>query len=533
MKKCQLVSLETAVNNIAHKRVTKNVLTRALNDEGWRVLKKGESLCLRPRPDLKEPGASVTVGRNASQAKVLFQLLPPSFVKLLIERRFQEKPTGFDVHKGHGRTSSIEPSVQEVYQVLATRAWIQGGNTATDKNDLRTTFVSALRKLSELSGQSLPGVNRAKIILTHLVIRGSEARELSTYFASLIDDFGEILAGDEKLFKFTGRSGLVRQVKNKPARLGLWHYQAVVLLRSGLPFLAWTRLHESNTETNSKTFCAAVVEEWVVGMKAVSPSCILVMDSYYLDGRGRGVIKEHEANVIAAVQHNRLPNLWKLLSPHLSKTGVSAFAFNEKTEEAVVAHWSREDGVGKKLVLSTAFSKKAGGAKKGQIPIYDHYKVGFRGCDVFNQQMHGRTWPFRSTGYSKAGTGGESGNIWDYLFTTLLLNAFNLWKDVDIENRGDVSFKDFTHELALDVLAKLPGMDLPIPTFHKSMDDSATDTDESASDSDAPEPQPNAPVPPPAPVPDTRASSPLQGSQPTQRRVRKRPAWQLSGQFER
>ena len=36
--------------------------------------------------------------------------------------------------------------------------------------------------------------------------------------------FGDYVSGDEKLFRYTGASGFVRMVINKPARLGLWMY---------------------------------------------------------------------------------------------------------------------------------------------------------------------------------------------------------------------------------------------------------------------------------------------------------------------
>ena len=50
------------------------------------------------------------------------------------------------------------------------------------------------------------------------------------------------------LFRFTGKGGIVRKVPNKPARVGIWHYQAVVTLPDELPYLVYTRVH--NTSAN-------------------------------------------------------------------------------------------------------------------------------------------------------------------------------------------------------------------------------------------------------------------------------------------
>ena len=45
-------------------------------------------------------------------------------------------------------------------------------------------------------------------------------------FQSLLKSVGEVLCGDEKLFRFTGMGAIVRKVITKPARIVIWHYQA-------------------------------------------------------------------------------------------------------------------------------------------------------------------------------------------------------------------------------------------------------------------------------------------------------------------
>ena len=53
----------------------------------------------------------------------------------------------------------------------------------------------------------------------------------------MLSSLGEVLCGNEKLFRFTGRGGIVGKVPRKPARIGIWHYQAVVMLPTDNPFL--------------------------------------------------------------------------------------------------------------------------------------------------------------------------------------------------------------------------------------------------------------------------------------------------------
>ena len=53
---------------------------------------------------------------------------------------------------------------------------------------------------------------------------------------------GEVLCGDEKLFRFTGKGGIVRKGPNKPAKVGIWHYQGTVMYSNGEPFLVYTRV---------------------------------------------------------------------------------------------------------------------------------------------------------------------------------------------------------------------------------------------------------------------------------------------------
>lgn len=85
---------------------------------------------------------------------------------------------------------------------------------------------------------------------------------LSTQFRSCLDQYGRVLAGDEKLLRFTGNSAYIRQVKSKPDRIGLWFFECCAVLGTGKPFLLYARLSDANSEVGKKVPVDSVVDQW-------------------------------------------------------------------------------------------------------------------------------------------------------------------------------------------------------------------------------------------------------------------------------
>ena len=52
--------------------------------------------------------------------------------------------------------------------------------------------------------------------------------QISEYLEDIFSSFGGSVAGDEKLWKYAGASGYIMLVINKPSRIGLWMFQAVI-----------------------------------------------------------------------------------------------------------------------------------------------------------------------------------------------------------------------------------------------------------------------------------------------------------------
>ena len=84
---------------------------------------------------------------------------------------------------------------------------------------------------------------RAKKV--YVTCGGDQERLLNRQLQRMLSSLGEVLCGDEKLFRFTGRGGIVRKVPRKPARIGIWHYQAVMLPTDD-PFLAYASVHNTS-----------------------------------------------------------------------------------------------------------------------------------------------------------------------------------------------------------------------------------------------------------------------------------------------
>ena len=89
-----------------------------------------------------------------------------------------------------------------------------------------------------------------------------------------------------------------------------------------------------------------------------------------------------------------------------------------------------------------------------EVPNYDKYKAMFSGCAIFNRQLHNRTFPYALP--RNANTAVVK-NLWNYLFTSALINTWNAWKAI-LKQRGSdyppPEFTDFCDQLAIDIVEK-------------------------------------------------------------------------------
>ena len=204
-----------------------------------------------------------------------------------------------------------------------------------------------------------PGYSNGWFPLFHFKYDGPDETRINNHLASIFVSLGDRFAGDEKLFKFAGKSGYVRLVPNKPAKVELWNFQGTVILGSGFPFLVYNRLNMLFPETKRTMKCVEIVQDWGELIKDKDgKKKRLFMDSYYLTRDGAKWLHENKVMYVGSIKKNHFFSLCSVLEPHLVKSGTSKIAYNRSTGESVTYVWSENSKLGKKYVHSNGYKLK-------------------------------------------------------------------------------------------------------------------------------------------------------------------------------
>ena len=140
------------------------------------------------------------------------------------------------------------PTISEIYIILAICIRIQAIHNSPQsitRNDqpLRNAIKEAKDHFSSLSpSMNVPGINIIAKLISLPLFNASHYELISNEFKNQILQLGESVAGDEKLFKFTGLSRDLRLVPAKPGKIGFWNYQLVAPLQRGGQFLVHTNM---------------------------------------------------------------------------------------------------------------------------------------------------------------------------------------------------------------------------------------------------------------------------------------------------
>lgn len=206
---------------------------------------------------------------------------------------------------------------------------------------------------------------------------------------------GQWVAGDEKLFHFTGRSGILRLVPKKPDQIGIWNYELTARLTNGQSYLLYFRSHSQNAKLGDGIPVNEIVQDWatIIENKTTEGKTLLVADCYYLDEKGRKILNEKTVPYLCGVQSNRFSILSEQASAIVRKAGDYTLLYNEERHELFVHYWFPDMNLGKKYTLSNAYTPLPGTTAKQYIPAIDDFAAMFATCDHFNREMHDRTWP--------------------------------------------------------------------------------------------------------------------------------------------
>lgn len=197
---------------------------------------------------------------------------------------------------------------------------------------------------------------------------------------------------------------------------------------------------------------AKTVAEWKEIVESRGNRSLITMDSYYIDNQSRGIFGDSGTKYIAAMRADRFRSIVSVVSRNVNKCGDTSFAYNKETKEVCVHHWSVDATVGKKVVLSNAFKLAHGKQKLSEIPVYDHYKVSFNGCDKFNTRLANRNFIYRP---KKSRVGAVNKNMFDYMFTSTIINVWHASITKNPTEHYLQKFHRFCHILAVSLVRNI------------------------------------------------------------------------------
>lgn len=407
--------------------------------------------------ELKERGVHI------SPITLFRQFVTPAIITQLFDN-FPESAVILSKDLNTGATRRFRLTENMIWETLAVQIRITGRQVRSTENDPQprslSTNVNEARKHFEkaLDYHCANRESLESVIALCCLLSQEYSSDLSANFVSVIESLGQYIAGDEKLFHYTGDSPHVRLFPSKPDRVGLWFYQLAGRFSNNLPYLLDTFMHDSSTGTVK---VSTVVERWADVIKAVpnSDMCYLAFDSYYTDSASRDLLQKKNIRYTASATAGRFNSLVRAVHPAgktADKLGEWRGLFNDSTKEVFIYHFDTQKGIGVKYNLSWGFERSTEKAHvkahSKRLPVYENYKSFFDVCDNFNRALHDRTYPHKRGGKA---TSGDIGRHHDFLLACVLQNTRNAYqtaRGIDIE---DESFREFCDLLADQIIGAI------------------------------------------------------------------------------
>lgn len=284
-----LLALGEAAAAIVGERETQRNKFKKLEDDGWFIVDlNNNELKLRSMIDDVHPATTLHFGANSTPEDVFMAFFPPDFISDIIAKRKKEFPQFFIKKASPTRYKSVNLPVDAVYQYFACRVWIQA-NGKLNGEGIVDCLQRAKKHLQDENGVQFVGVDRLYLAHRVFFLRFGEEEEgrLVDLIQETVNSLGQCLCCDEKLFRYVGQHGFVRLVPNKPARLGIWHYQCIVQLANGSQYIIYTRGHNADKKQGQTIPTADIVQDWLAIAEEYGNNNVLVMDSYYFSKGGR------------------------------------------------------------------------------------------------------------------------------------------------------------------------------------------------------------------------------------------------------
>ena len=409
--------------------------------------------------------------RPPSIGDVFRMFITPALMQLLHDD-FPDPITLGRRGKDKMRLRQFTPTTAQLWETMAVYIWILGrgqkpvegrGESAPLKDavDDAWDFFKTNCGVEPMAKEYI----RRTISTYHFGLKYSLL--ISENFTAILGKLGQYVAGDEKLYYFTGVSGNVRLVISKPGRLGLWMYELCVRVTidgKEYPFLMHTFMHDSLVDSVT---VSSVVQRWVEAMWSVGadlvpagtspcPKTFLIADSYYMSSATRTYLTEKGQYFSLSCSKDRIAlEVSRIHSDNQPDiTGVTKTIWNSESKELVTYHHDTQKGVGKKYNITYGAQRSTIKQKIKDneyiIPGYSFYKNCFEACDNFNRRLHDRCWPHKRGGRNVTG---ELGAHHDFLMACVIQNTITAYCWARGQRPELQNFKTLLTELAIDLYA--------------------------------------------------------------------------------
>jgi hypothetical protein len=353
---------------------------------------------------------------------IFLKFVTPDVINLMYNAAINMDPNAF---YSSSRKTETQMTLPRVYRFLAHIIRIQAlqeAPTPTNRkwNALRDRFAED-QKHFKLLCPDVPPMGLTLLMQLHkkLIMCKETEAELSNNFQSVVKSLGQWVAGDEKLFKFLGKSGWIRI---KQDNVGIWNYELCGRLPNDLSYLIDVKSHTVSKALNESIPTASVMTRWgtiIKRLAKVTCRTVLVADSYYLDEVGRYSLLDLGLPFLCGIQACRFGDLVEKAADSVKKPGKTAILYNKKSEETFCHSWYADSRLGKKYVLTNALKHSTGSTPKAWIPGCDDFALMFSTCDHYNRELYGKTFPHRASSDCLA--------LNDFLFSCVLLNTFHVY----------------------------------------------------------------------------------------------------------
>lgn len=226
-RKRSALSLEEGLNEIKKKRTKAKKLKKSAIDKNWIEIDTKTQNFIYSQLSIKNEFVSLSLNRTFKKYQIFLRLYSEKLINLVLVKTKAVNPKAFLLPNGR----QFILSLGKIYKFLAIKIRIQAIQNGPKENQKnkdaqRKAYQEAKFHYDQKYPlNKAPGINILEKLNSNFFIRPDQEKDLTANLLSCITSLGQYVAGDEKLFHFTGRSNWVRLCPNKPGRVGIWNYE--------------------------------------------------------------------------------------------------------------------------------------------------------------------------------------------------------------------------------------------------------------------------------------------------------------------